>query len=190
MLQVPGAKEVGVELYTLTKGHSMAGWRVGFLVGNPEIVAALGKLKSYLDYGTFQPIQIASIIALNEGDDYVDEVNEIYLRRRDVLVDGLNRGDGRSTSPGDDVRVGADPRSLRRHGIARLRLPPARRGQGGGQPGVGVRPVSGSRASSVSPWSRTSSASPPRRHRPPSGPFVTRSHHVCWLACTATTNGQ
>ena len=92
LLQVPGAKEVGVELYTLTKGHSMAGWRVGFLVGNPEIVAALGKLKSYLDYGTFQPIQIASIIALNQGDDYVAEVNDIYLRRRDTLIDGLNRG--------------------------------------------------------------------------------------------------
>ena len=92
LLQVPGATEVGVELYTLTKGHSMAGWRMGFLVGNPEIVAALAKLKSYLDYGTFQPIQIASIIALNEGDPYVSEVNDIYLRRRDVLVDGLNRG--------------------------------------------------------------------------------------------------
>ena len=91
LLQVPGAKDVGVELYTLTKGHSMAGWRMGFMVGNPEIVAALAKLKSYLDYGTFQPIQIASIIALNEGDPYVREVNEIYLRRRDVLIDGLER---------------------------------------------------------------------------------------------------
>ena len=91
LLQAPGAKEVGVELYTLTKGHSMAGWRVGFVVGNPEAVAALGKLKSYLDYGTFQPIQIASIIALNEGDDYVEEVNEVYRGRRDTLVDGLTR---------------------------------------------------------------------------------------------------
>jgi alanine-synthesizing transaminase len=91
MLEVPGAKEVGVELYTLTKGHSMAGWRVGFVVGNPEAVAALGKLKSYLDYGTFQPIQIASIIALNEEDDYVAEVNEIYRGRRDTLLDGLAR---------------------------------------------------------------------------------------------------
>jgi alanine-synthesizing transaminase len=99
MLQVPGAKEVGVELYTLTKGHSMAGWRVGFVVGNPEIVAALGKLKSYLDYGTFQPIQIASIIALNEGDEYVSEVNDIYLRRRDVLIDGLNRGGWKVEKP-------------------------------------------------------------------------------------------
>lgn len=91
LMQVDGAKEVGVELYTLTKGHSMAGWRMGFMVGNPEIVAALAKLKSYLDYGTFQPIQIASIIALNEGDDYVGEVNGIYRGRRDVLVEGLNR---------------------------------------------------------------------------------------------------
>lgn len=91
LLEVPGAKEVGVELYTLTKGHSMAGWRVGFVVGNHEMVAALAKLKSYLDYGTFQPIQIASIIALNEGDEYVGEVNEIYRRRRDTLVEGLDR---------------------------------------------------------------------------------------------------
>ncbi|MEN8234299.1 MAG: aminotransferase class I/II-fold pyridoxal phosphate-dependent enzyme [Actinomycetota bacterium] len=91
LLQAPGAKDVGVELYTLSKSHSMAGWRVGFVVGNPEMIAALGQLKSYLDYGTFQPIQIASIIALNECDDYVPEVLDIYKRRRDILVDGLNR---------------------------------------------------------------------------------------------------
>jgi alanine-synthesizing transaminase len=91
ILQVSGAKDVAVELYTLTKGHSMPGWRMGFLVGNAGAVAALAKLKSYLDYGTFQPIQIASIIALNEGDDYVTEVNEIYNSRRDALIDGLNR---------------------------------------------------------------------------------------------------
>ena len=99
MMQVPGAKEVGVELYTLTKGHSMAGWRMGFLVGNAEVIAALAKLKSYLDYGTFQPIQIASIIALNEGDDYVEEVNATYLRRRDTLVDGLNRSGWKIEKP-------------------------------------------------------------------------------------------
>ena len=99
LLEVPGAKEVGVELYTLTKGHSMAGWRVGFVVGNPEMVAALAKLKSYLDYGTFQPIQIASIIALNEGDEYVGEVNEIYRGRRDTLVDGLDRAGWKIPKP-------------------------------------------------------------------------------------------
>jgi alanine-synthesizing transaminase len=91
ILQVPGATDVAVELYTLTKSFSMAGWRVGFLVGNAEVVAALARLKSYLDYGTFQPIQIASIVAMNEAPDYPLGVNAIYRRRRDALVDGLAR---------------------------------------------------------------------------------------------------
>ncbi len=91
VLQVPGASDVAVELYTLTKSFSMPGWRVGFLVGNAEVVAALSRLKTYLDYGTFQPIQIASIIAMNEAPDYPLEVNAIYRRRRDALVDGLAR---------------------------------------------------------------------------------------------------
>jgi alanine-synthesizing transaminase len=89
LLQVDGAKEVSVELYTLSKSHSMAGWRVGFVVGNAEIVGALQQLKSYLDYGTFQPIQIASIIALNEHDAYIGEVVDEYRLRRDTLIDGL-----------------------------------------------------------------------------------------------------
>ena len=91
ILQVPGAKDVAVEFYTLTKSFSMAGWRVAFCVGNPEIVAALGKLKSYLDYGTFQPVQIAAIVAMNEASDYPKEVNEIYWGRRDALCEGLDR---------------------------------------------------------------------------------------------------
>ncbi len=91
ILQVPGAKEVAVELYTMTKSFSMAGWRVGFMVGRADIVAALTKLKSYLDYGTFQPIQIAAIVALNEASDYPKQVNEIYWNRRDALCDGLAR---------------------------------------------------------------------------------------------------
>ncbi|HEV2370328.1 MAG TPA: aminotransferase class I/II-fold pyridoxal phosphate-dependent enzyme [Acidimicrobiales bacterium] len=91
ILQVPGAKDVAVEFYTLTKSFSMAGWRVAFMVGNPEIVAALTKLKSYLDYGTFQPIQIAAIVAMNEASEYPKLVNEIYQSRRDALCDGLNR---------------------------------------------------------------------------------------------------
>jgi alanine-synthesizing transaminase len=91
ILEVPGAKEVAVELYTLTKSFSMAGWRVGFLVGNAEVVQALTKLKSYLDYGTFQPIQIASIVAMNESSTYPEELNAIYRSRRDALCDGLNR---------------------------------------------------------------------------------------------------
>jgi alanine-synthesizing transaminase len=91
ILQVPGAKECCVELYTLTKSFSMAGWRVGFLVGNAEIVAALTKLKSYLDYGTFQPVQIAAIVAMNEATDYPAHLRRIYQSRRDTLIDGLGR---------------------------------------------------------------------------------------------------
>jgi alanine-synthesizing transaminase len=91
ILQVPGAEEVGVELYTLTKSYSMAGWRVGFLVGNAEVVAALARLKSWLDYGTFQPIQIAAIVTMNELPDYPREVATVYQSRRDALCDGLDR---------------------------------------------------------------------------------------------------
>jgi alanine-synthesizing transaminase len=91
ILQVPGAVDVAVELYTLTKGFSMAGWRVGFLVGNPDVVMALTRLKSWLDYGTFQPIQIAAITAMNEAPDYPREVCEIYRSRRDALCGGLDR---------------------------------------------------------------------------------------------------
>src|ERR1017187_1873861 len=91
ILQVRRAKECCVELYTLTKSFSMAGWRVGFLVGNAEIVAALTKLKSYLDYGTFQPVQIAAIVAMNEAVDYPEQLRMIYQSRRNTLVEGLHR---------------------------------------------------------------------------------------------------
>jgi alanine-synthesizing transaminase len=91
ILQVPGAKDVAVELYTMTKSFSMAGWRMGFLVGNPEVVAALARLKSYLDYGTFQPVQIAATVAMNEAPDFPKAQNEIYRGRRDALLDGLDR---------------------------------------------------------------------------------------------------
>jgi alanine-synthesizing transaminase len=91
ILQADGAVETAVELYSLTKGFSMAGWRVGFLVGNEEVVQALTRLKSWLDYGTFQPIQIASITAMNEAPDYPREVCETYRSRRDTLCDGLAR---------------------------------------------------------------------------------------------------
>jgi len=91
ILQAEGAKECAVELYSMTKSFSMAGWRVAFMVGNSEVVAALAKLKSYLDYGTFQPIQIAATVTINEAPDFPQEVNEIYQIRRDTLCDGLNR---------------------------------------------------------------------------------------------------
>lgn len=91
IMQVPGAKECAVELWTTTKSFSMAGWRMAFMVGNKECVAALAKLKSYLDYGTFQPIQIATTVVMNEDPEYPKEVNAIYQSRRDALCDGLAR---------------------------------------------------------------------------------------------------
>jgi len=90
-LQVPGAKDVGVEFFTLSKSYNMPGWRVGFAVGNRRIIAALTRIKSYLDYGMFQPIQIASIIALNGPQECVQEIVDTYRSRRDVLCDGLSR---------------------------------------------------------------------------------------------------
>src|SRR6478609_5267303 len=90
-LQVPGAKDIGVEFYTLSKAYNMPGWRVGFCVGNREVVGALAKIKRYLDYGIFQPLQIASVIALNGPQDCVKETVQRYQKRRDVLVGGLNR---------------------------------------------------------------------------------------------------
>ncbi|NNF53884.1 MAG: aminotransferase class I/II-fold pyridoxal phosphate-dependent enzyme [Acidimicrobiales bacterium] len=91
ILQVPGAKDCCVELYSMTKSFSMAGWRVSFLLGNAEVVGALAKLKSYLDYGTFQPIQIAATVTLNEASEHPKLVKDIYQKRRDVLCDGLDR---------------------------------------------------------------------------------------------------
>ncbi len=90
-LQAKGAKEVGVEFFSLSKSYSMPGWRVGFAAGNPRMIAALSRIKSYFDYGVFQPIQIASIIALNEQNGSVEEINEKYRKRRDVLCRALSR---------------------------------------------------------------------------------------------------
>jgi alanine-synthesizing transaminase len=90
-LQAKGAKDVGVEFFSLSKSYNMAGWRVGFCVGNPQIVGALRRIKSYLDYGIFQPVQIASIIALNGPQEPVAEICQTYKERRDALISGLNR---------------------------------------------------------------------------------------------------
>ncbi len=90
-LEVPGAKEVGVELFSLTKSYNMAGWRLAFCCGNRQMVHALARIKSYLDYGVFQPIQIAGIIALEGDQSCVDDIVEVYRKRRNVLVDGLNK---------------------------------------------------------------------------------------------------
>lgn len=91
ILQVPGAKEVAVEIFSMSKSYDMAGWRVGYCLGNPKMIAALARIKSYLDYGMFQPIQIAAILALRECDADTDKIRATYQRRRDVLVEGLCR---------------------------------------------------------------------------------------------------
>lgn len=91
LLEVPEAKDIGVEFYSLSKSYNMPGWRVGFCVGNKEIIGALTKIKSYLDYGMFQPVQIASIIALTGPQDCVPSIVKQYESRRNALVSGLNR---------------------------------------------------------------------------------------------------
>jgi alanine-synthesizing transaminase len=99
VLQVPGAKDVAVEFFTLSKSYNMPGWRVGFMVGNPVLVNALARLKSYFDYGTFTPIQVASILALEGPQECVAEIRETYRKRRDVLIEGLNRAGWAVPSP-------------------------------------------------------------------------------------------
>ncbi|MCC7154478.1 MAG: aminotransferase class I/II-fold pyridoxal phosphate-dependent enzyme [Bryobacterales bacterium] len=89
ILQVPGAKDVAVEIFSMTKSYNMAGWRVGFCLGNPKMINALARIKSYLDYGIFQPIQIAAIIGLRECEEEVHKIRHVYERRRDILIEGL-----------------------------------------------------------------------------------------------------
>ena len=90
-LEVKEAKDIGVEFFTLSKSYNMPGWRVGFCCGNKDLIGALSRVKSYYDYGLFTPIQVASIVALNEGDQEVNKIRDMYKERRDVLCDGLNK---------------------------------------------------------------------------------------------------
>ena len=99
VMQVPGAKDVAVEFFTLSKSYNMPGWRIGFMVGNQRLVGALGRLKSYFDYGTFTPIQVAAIAALEGPQECVAQICDIYRRRRDVLVDGINKLGWQVASP-------------------------------------------------------------------------------------------
>ncbi len=99
LLQVPGARDIGVEVNSLSKTYAMAGWRVGMVVGNARLCAALARVKSYLDYGAFTPIQVAAAAALNGPQDCVEEIRGIYKRRRDVLVDSMRRAGWEIPSP-------------------------------------------------------------------------------------------
>ncbi|MBF0182564.1 MAG: alanine transaminase [Magnetococcales bacterium] len=117
MLQVPGAKERCIEFYSLSKTYNMPGWRVGFAVGCPRLIYALGRIKSYLDYGMFQPIQIAAAIALNGPQECIREICEVYQVRRDVLVDGLNRAGWQVDKPLASMFVWAEiPEEFRKIG--------------------------------------------------------------------------
>lgn len=107
-LEVPGAKEIGVEFFSLSKSYNMPGWRVGFMVGNPKIISALGRIKSYLDYGIFQPVQIAAISALNGPQECVDQIRETYRSRRDKLIEGLSRAGWEIPKPKGTMFVWAE----------------------------------------------------------------------------------
>jgi alanine-synthesizing transaminase len=138
ILQVEGAAEVAVELYTLTKSFSMAGWRVGFVVGNTDAVQALARLKSYLDYGTFQPIQIASIVAMNEASEYPVEICEAYRSRRDALCDGLARIGWAVPPPRGTMFVWAPiPEAFRTLGSLQFAVKLAREARVAVSPGIG-----------------------------------------------------
>jgi alanine-synthesizing transaminase len=99
LLQVPGAKEIAVEFTSLSKTYSMPGWRMGFAAGNARLINALTRMKSYLDYGAFTPIQVAATAALNGPQDCIDDIRAIYRRRRDCLVDALTRAGWPIPSP-------------------------------------------------------------------------------------------
>ncbi len=117
LLQVPGAKDVGVEFFSLSKSYNMPGWRVGFAVGNRKMIDALTRIKSYLDYGMFQPVQIAAIIALNGPQDCVDQIRETYRSRRDVLVDSFSKAGWQIERPKATMFVWARiPEPLRKMG--------------------------------------------------------------------------
>jgi alanine-synthesizing transaminase len=137
-LQVKGAREVGVELFSLSKSFSMPGWRVGFVVGNQKIIDALTRLKSYLDYGIFQPIQIASIIALNGSPKWVKDIVSVYERRRDRLISGLNRAGWAVEKPKATMFVWAEvPEAFRKNGSLEFSKLLLEKGKVAVSPGVG-----------------------------------------------------
>jgi alanine-synthesizing transaminase len=141
ILQAEGAKDVAVEIYSMTKSFSMAGWRLAFLVGRTDVVQALAKMKSYLDYGTFQPVQIAATVTLNEAPDYPKVVNEIYQSRRDALCGGLDRIGWPVEPPGGTMFVWAPiPEPYREMGSVEFASFLVREANVATSPGVGFGP--------------------------------------------------
>lgn len=138
ILQVPGAKDVAVESFSLSKSYNMPGWRVGFLCGNATLIAALARLKSYLDYGMFTPIQVAAIAALNGPQDCVDEIRATYERRRDVFCDGLNDMGWRLDKPRATMFVWAPlPHAYREQGSLEFSKRLLHQAQVAVSPGIG-----------------------------------------------------
>ena len=135
MLEVPGAKDIAVEFFTLSKSYNMPGWRVGFMVGNRKLVAALGRIKSYFDYGTFTPIQVASIAALEGPQDCVTEiVDQLQVPPRRPGAWAEQAGLARRTAESHDVRLGANPGAVSRSRLHRVLEEASARREGRGQP--------------------------------------------------------
>jgi alanine-synthesizing transaminase len=142
ILQVEGAKEIAVEIFSMSKSYNMAGWRVGFCLGNAKMIGALARIKSYLDYGVFQPIQIASIIALRECEEDTEKIRALYQHRRDLLVEGLRRAGWPVESPRGSMFLWAPvPEAYREDGsleFAKLLMKEARVAV---SPGIGFGPL-------------------------------------------------
>ena len=142
ILQVPGAMDIAVEFTTLSKTYAMPGWRVGFAVGNERLIHALTRVKSYLDYGAFTPIQVAAAAALNGPQDCIDDIRAIYQRRRDCLVDALTKAGWPIPSPPATMFAWApDPRDVRASRQPRILQAPAGEGGRGGVPRRRLRRV-------------------------------------------------
>jgi alanine-synthesizing transaminase len=142
ILQVEGAKEVAVEIFSMSKSYNMAGWRVGFCLGNQKMIAALARIKSYLDYGVFQPIQIASIIALRECEEDTRKICALYQKRRDVLVTGLKRAGWPVEKPRGSMFVWAPiPERFRGAGSLEFSKLLLEKAQVAVSPGIGFGPL-------------------------------------------------
>ena len=142
ILQVEGAKEVAVEIFSMSKSYNMAGWRIGFCLGNPRMIAALARIKSYLDYGVFQPLQIAAIIALRECEEDTKKICATYQKRRDALVEGLNRAGWPVEPPRGTMFLWAPvPEPYRAHGSLEFSKVLLEKALVAVSPGIGFGPL-------------------------------------------------
>jgi alanine-synthesizing transaminase len=142
ILQVEGAKEIAVEIFSMSKSYNMAGWRIGFCLGNPRMIAALARIKSYLDYGVFQPLQIAAIIALRECEEDTTKICATYQKRRDALIEGLNRAGWPVEPPRGTMFLWAPvPEPYRAHGSLEFSKVLLEKALVAVSPGIGFGPL-------------------------------------------------